>query len=289
MTIGDCAREAAAVLSKAGMPGDEGRRDVAVLARHLLQWDSARWLTCQRDEAPPSLAAALAALVERRASGEPVAYLTGSREFFGRDFIVTPAVLIPRPETELVVERALDLIARRRAGVAPMRVIDVGTGSGCIAVTLVAECADVIVTATDTSADAVSIAAANAARHRADDRLTFSVGALTAGARDVDLVVSNPPYIADSERSRLMRDVRDFEPAGALFAGDDGLNVIAELVPDAFEALRPGGTLLIEMGKGQSEAVISLFVAAGFEAVTAHRDLAGIPRVIEGLRPPASV
>lgn len=289
MTIGDCARQAAEVLVQAGVPHHEGRRDVAVLARHLLRWDVAAWLTRQREEAPSSLGAALAALVERRASGEPVAYLIGSREFFGRDFMVTPAVLIPRPETELIVERALALIAHRSKGPAPVTVIDVGTGSGCIGVTLAAECPVVRVTATDTSAAALTIAAANAARHGVAHRISFNFGALTAGGRDVDVVVSNPPYIANSERSGLMRDVRDFEPAAALFGGEEGLDVIADLLPDAFRALRAGGTLLVEIGSGQAEAVTARFAAAGFEAVTAHRDLADIPRVIEGVRPQTSV
>lgn len=274
---------------QAGVSQGESRRDVAVLARHLLQWDVAAWLTRQQEEAPSSLGAELAALVERRASGEPVAYLIGSREFFGRDFEVTPAVLIPRPETELIVERAIAIITHRSTDPAPVTVIDVGTGSGCIGVTLAAECPAVRVTATDTSGDALTVAAANAARHGVADRISFSLGSLTAGARDVEVVVSNPPYIANSERSRLMRDVRDFEPGAALFGGEEGLDVIADLVPDAFRALRSGGTLLVEIGAGQAKAVTARFVAAGFERVTTYRDLADIPRAVEGVRPPTSV
>lgn len=289
MTIAECTRHAVAVLVQAGFPREDAGRDVAVLARHLLGWDVATWLTHQRDAAPDSLASGLAPLLTRRASGEPVAYLVGYREFYGRAFAVTPAVLIPRPETELLVERARAILALRPDGAASAAVLDVGTGSGCIAVTIAAECPGVRVTATDVSPAALSVATANAARHGVAGRVTFVHGSLTAGATDVDLVVSNPPYIADSDRSRLMRDVRDFEPASALFAGDDGLAVIAALVPDAHRALRPGGVLLMEIGAGQDEAAAACVAGAGFMTVTTYRDLAGIPRVIEGVRPPASV
>jgi release factor glutamine methyltransferase len=289
MTIADCTRHAVAVLVQAGFPREDSQRDVAVLARHLLGWDVAAWLTRQRDEAPAALTSALAPLVSRRAAGEPVAYLTGEREFYGRTFAVTPAVLIPRPETELLVERALAILARRPADAAPADVIDVGTGSGCIAVTLAAERERLRVLATDVSAEALALAASNAARHEVTDRITFIHGSLTAGATAADLVVSNPPYIAAADRDQLMRDVRDFEPATALFAGATGLDVIDRLVPDAFRALRPGGALVMEIGAGQSEAVAARLEGAGFTAVTTYADLAGIARVIEGTRPPASV
>lgn len=289
MTIADCARDAVAVLAQAGFPREDSQRDVAVLARHVLGWDVAGWLTRQRDEAPASLMPALAPLVARRASGEPVAYLIGEKEFYGRAFAVTAAVLIPRPETELLVERALAILARRPAGADPAAIVDVGTGSGCIAVTLAAEFEALGVRATDVSADALAVAARNAARHAVTGRIVFVHGAFTADATAVDLVVSNPPYIAESDRGQLMRDVRDFEPASALFAGAQGLDVIDRLVPDAFRALRPGGTLLIEVGAGQSDAVTARLAAEGFTAVATHADLSGIPRVVEGTRPRASV
>ncbi|MCC7042453.1 MAG: peptide chain release factor N(5)-glutamine methyltransferase [Acidobacteria bacterium] len=289
MTIADCTRDAVAVLAQAGFPRDDSQRDVAVLARHVLGWDAAAWLTRQRDEAPASLMPALALLVARRASGEPVAYLVGEKEFYGRAFTVTAAVLIPRPETELLVERALAILAHRPAGTVEAAVVDVGTGSGCIAVTLAAEYEALGVRATDVSADALAIAARNAARHDVTGRVVFVHGGFTAGATAVDLVVSNPPYIAESDRDRLMRDIRDFEPAPALFAGARGLDVIDRLVPDAFRALRPGGTLLLEIGAGQSDAVAARLAAVGFTALATHADLSGIPRVVEGTRPPASV
>jgi release factor glutamine methyltransferase len=289
MTIADCTRQAVAVLVQAGFPPEDGQRDVAVLVRHVLGWDVATWLTHRRDEAPPSLTADLGPLVARRAAGEPVAYLVGSREFYGRAFTVTPAVLIPRPETELLVERALTILARRQPGTAPATIVDVGTGSGCIAITLTAECLEVQVTATDTSAEALSIAAANTERHGVSGRITFVHGSLTAGATGIDLVVANPPYIPVHDREQLMRDVRDFEPAGALFAGSAGLDVIDVLAPDALRALRPGGTLLMEIGAGQADAVTARLNGVGFTAITTHRDLAGLTRVVEALRPSASL
>lgn len=287
MTVAECARSAAASLVTAGASPEDARRDVAVLARHLLGWDLAAWLGRQRDEAPTDLAAALGALVVRRATGEPVAYLTGTREFYGRTFRVTPDVLIPRPETELLVERALALVDERPP--TALTIVDVGTGSGCIAVTLAAERPLLHVIATDTSEAALLVAGTNAQRHGVADRLELRAGSLLSGVGAADLVVSNPPYIALSERDSLMRDVRDFEPATALFGGSDGLAVIRALVTAAWETLRPGGTLLLEIGAGQAEAVRQLVSSAGFAAVRIRMDLAGHPRIAEGRRPEASV
>jgi release factor glutamine methyltransferase len=289
MTVAECARSAVAVLVAAGAAREDARRDVAVLVRHLLGWDVADWLVRQQDAAPEALAA-LESLVARRATGEPVAYLTGTREFYGRAFIVTPDVLIPRPETELLVERALatiDVVDGARART--RTVIDIGTGSGCIAVTLAAERPSLRIVATDTSDAALAVAAANASRHRVADRVALRAGALTAGTSAADLIVSNPPYVGQAEREALMRDVREFEPASALFAGGDGLDVIRDLVPEAAAVLRPGGALLIEIGAGQADQVGALLSAAGFEAVRVQHDLAGLPRVVEGHRPDSSV
>ncbi len=276
MTVADVTRHAVAALVKAGHPHADARRDVAVLARHLLEWDTAAWLTRQRDEAPPDLAARLDPLVSRRAVGEPVAYLCGAREFYGRTFSVTRDVLIPRPETELLCERVLSLMAARPAPSPSPVIVDVGTGSGCIAVTLAAERPDISAIATDTSAAALAIAAANATRHGVAGRIRF-------------VVVSNPPYIPEGDRAGLMRDVRDFEPAAALFAGEDGLEVIRALIPEAWTALRAGGVLVLEIGSGQADAVVSLMAEAGFIAIRTTRDLAGIARTVEGVRRPASV
>lgn len=287
MTVSEYARAAAYLLTQSGHADDDALRDVAVLIRHLLDWDTATWLTRQRDPLPGQVVPELDALIARRATGEPVAYLTGQKEFYGRTFRVTADVLVPRPDTELLVERACTLIDRRRADLPVMHVVDIGTGSGCIAVTIAAEQRSTRLTATDLSPTALAVARGNAEQLEVADRMTFVQGSLTAGASEVDLIVSNPPYIPDSERDSLMRDVRDFEPPGALFGGPDGLDVIRALLPDAGRALRPGGALCVEIGSGQADAVISLMERGGFLQVVAHHDLGGVRRVVEGtwLRP----
>lgn len=287
MTVAECARRATSMMLDAGWQLEDARRDVAVLARHLLGWDAAAWLTGQRDPVSDAVAHELDRLVARRARGEPVAYLTGDREFYGRPFRVSPAVLIPRPETEMLVERALAAIDARRDGT--ISVVDVGTGSGCIAVTIALERPAAQVLATDVSRDALEVARANAARLGAVQRVRFTHDTLTGPADAVDVIVSNPPYIAERDREFVMRDVRDFEPSGALFAGIDGLDVIRKLINRAAVALRPGGSLLMEIGAGQAAAVLELMERAGFEDLRTTSDLAGIARVVEGTREAAPV
>ncbi len=292
MTCSACAREAAAVLEAAGVAPNDSRRDAAVLCRAILGWDTARWLAHRDGLAPASLAAALAPLIARRAGGEPLAYLLGEREFYGRPFTVNPDVLIPRPETELLVEVAIDLLARREPAARPPRVIDVGTGSGCVAATLALERPEAHVMATDVSPAALEVARANAVRHGVADRLTLVHAALTGeGVLDtpVDLVVSNPPYVAERDRDGLPTGVRDFEPAVALFGGPDGLAVIRALLPAAARALGPGGRVAIEVGAGQACTVEALLPAAGLAWVETRPDLAGIARVLVAARPPGSV
>ncbi len=208
-----------------------------------------------------------------RASGYPLPYLTGHVEFYGLDFEVTPDVLIPRPETETLVELAL---ARR-----PATVIDVGTGSGCIAIALAVHLPQAIVYATDISRAALAVARRNAARHRVADRVHLLAGDLLAPcAGPVDLVVSNPPYVAEGEFAALPHSVREHEPRLALDGGPDGLAVIRRLLAQAPAVLRPGGTLLIEIGANQGAAVAQL-ARRHFESVRIHPDLAGHDRVLE--------
>lgn len=283
MTVAECARDAAAALVRVGHAPDDSRRDVAILARHILGWDAAEWLMRQPDDAPVALTSVLDAVIERRGRGEPVAYLIGEKEFYGRAFAVTRDVLIPRPETELIVDVALARIDRMASDVA--RVVDIGTGSGCIAVTLAAERRNVQVAATDVSTAALAVASANAARHGVSARVACRHQPLAGGERQVDLVVTNPPYVPESDRSTLMRDVRDHEPPLALFGGADGLDVMRVLIPDAFAALRPGGALVMEIGVRQFEAVAGLLDRAGFVSIVPHADLAGIVRVVEAARP----
>lgn len=281
MTFAECAHAAARLLIDAGFPPDESRRDASLLARAALGWTQVRWLTDEHGEAPSGFDQTLHALALRRARHEPVAYITGEREFFGRQFRVTPAVLIPRPETEILVEEAiaaLDTLRPRRQ--APL-VVDVGTGSGCVAVSVALECPQARVVATDISADALAIAQGNATALGAT-RIEFRRGSLLAGLDAApDLIVSNPPYVAEADRPTLPPDVVGFEPGAALFGGLDGLDVIRDLVEVAGTSLAPGGALLMEIGAGQAPAVTRLVHATRRLSLARIRvDLQNIPRVV---------
>ncbi len=214
-------------------------------------------------------------LLDRRAAGYPLPYLTGHAEFYGLDFLVTPDVLIPRPETETLVDLAL---AHR-----PRTVVDVGTGSGCIAVSLAVHLPGARLYATDLSAAALRVAAANARRHGVARRVHFvQCDLATALAGPVDLVVANPPYVAAAEWADLPRSVREHEPRIALDGGPDGLSVIRRLLNSAPRLLRPGGVLLIEIGAAQGEAALDLARTLWPSASSAiHTDLAGRDRVLE--------
>ncbi len=274
--------EGAGRLERAGLSPDDSARDAVVLARSVLGWDQARWLTHRREPASAEFAAAFQDLVARRAAREPIAYILGEREFYGRPFLVSRDVLIPRPDTELVVDRTLAWLAAHGRPPRPT-MVDVGTGSGCLAFTIALECPGATIVATDISPTALEVARANAARHGVAPRIEWRhapfAGDLAGAA---DLVVANPPYVPERDRGSLEADVRDYEPAAALFAGLDGLDVIRPLVPAAVRALRPGGALIMEIGAGQWLAVRDIVRRAGFEDVTVHADLAGIPRVVVG-------
>lgn len=278
MTLAECAADASRALVAAGRDEGESRQEVSLLARRLLGWPTARWLSHLQDVAPPEFARRLAQLVARRAQGEPVAYLTGEREFYGRPFHVSPDVLIPRPETEFVVEEALACLG----GATGPTIVDVGTGSGCLAVTLALERPGATVIGTDVSRRALAVAARNAAALGALDRITLRAGSLFAGTiGPVDLVVSNPPYVAARDRATLPADVVNYEPAAALFGGDDGLDVIRALVPAAASILAPDGSLVMEIGIGQANDVQRLIEATGtLHVIRVRNDLQDIPRVV---------
>jgi release factor glutamine methyltransferase len=280
VTIHDNLKTARARLVAAGIDPSEAARDVALLARHVLGLDAASLLVHEIDRAPDGFDAAFASLVDRRARREPMAYIRGVQEFWGREFVVTPDVLIPRPETELIVEEALGKFTVQSS---KLKVVaDVGTGSGCLAITLAAELPDTRIVATDVSADALAVAKQNAARHGVSDRIEFREGTCLAGADGpFDLIVSNPPYVAERDRPALPPEVREFEPARALMAGPDGLDVIREILAAAPRALGRGGLLLMEIGHGQAGPVRAL--VAGLPALTLvdiRPDLQGIPRVV---------
>jgi release factor glutamine methyltransferase len=267
-----------AVIAIAAAGSDTPRLDAEVLlAAALGVQRAALFLDPQREVTGPAVRAFQDAVRRRSAGREPVAYITGVRGFRYLELAVDARVLVPRPETELLVEVGLELLPEG------VRVVDVGTGSGAIALALAHERPDLAIVATDVSADALAVARANAARLGLDG-IEFLAGDLLAGAdaRPVDAVLSNPPYVAEGDRATLAPEITRHEPPGALFAGADGLDVIRRLVPAAAAA---GARLLaIELGEGQAPAVMELMAAAGYERVQARRDLAGIERVVLGVR-----
>lgn len=226
-------------------------------------------------------------LIRRRGQGEPVAYLLGEREFRGRLFTVNPAVLIPRPETELLVEAVLSLW--RDEGYRGGWVVDVGTGSGAIAVSLALEHPGCRVAAVDVSADALEVARANGARHGVADAIVFLHGDLlqpleARGLAPLEVIVSNPPYVAEEEWAHLDKTVRDYEPRLALDGGPDGLAVVRRLISESRRLLPEGGVLAMEVGAGQRAAVDEALAGAGFASRTWHDDWAGHPRVVVARR-----
>ena len=249
------------------------RRDAELLSMRAVGRDRA-WLLAHPDaELTPEQSALLDGWVARRARHEPVQYILGETEFYGLTFRVTPHVLIPRPETEHLVEAVLERVARDAA----VRICDVGTGSGAIAVALADARPRAEITAVDLAPAALAVAQENAERHGIADRVRFVESDLLSALRGekFDVVVSNPPYVRDDET--LEAQVQEYEPHTALFAGPTGLEVDRRLIPEAHAALVPGGWLLLEIGQGQAEAVRELLTAwddVGFAA-----DLQGIPRV----------
>jgi len=269
--------DARETLIRAGIPAEEAALDAEVLARHVLDCDRATLLTRARDPLPSAFDRLYHALIARRVAREPVAYIVGHREFWGLEFDVTPAVLIPRPETELVVEEALASLPRRDI---VRHIIDVGTGSGCLAVTLAVEFPPANVTATDTSHEALAVAYRNADRHNVIGRITFvQADVLKDLTEPADLIVSNPPYVPAGDAATLQAEVARYEPASALYGGPDGLDVIRRLVGTARQHLAAGGWLIIEFGFGQEAAVRELAREAGWNVARIRSDLQGIPRV----------
>jgi len=219
------------------------------------------------------------AVLSERERGVPAQYITGHQEFWGMDFIVTPAVLIPRPETEHVIETVLACVGQTLLSASALRLIDVGTGSGCIAVALAKELPQAEIRATDISSAALEIARANAARHQLESRIHFREADLLTGFADnfFDIIVSNPPYVGESEEDQVQLEVRRFEPRNAVFAGHTGVEVIARLIPEAHVALRSGGWLVMEISGTIAEETKKLL--AGWEEVRIVNDLQDIPRV----------
>jgi release factor glutamine methyltransferase len=260
-------------------PGANARRDAELLLLHITGLTRAELMTHPNRELSESQMSAYSAAIARRKQHEPVQYITGTLEFYGRSFAVTPAVLIPRPETEHLVEAVLALQP------APKGILDIGTGSGILAITLALELPNATVTATDISAAALDVAQRNAAVLGAADRIRFVESDLFAALANerFDCIVANPPYVATDEV--LEPQVRDYEPVTALYAGEDGLAVYRRLIPQAFEHLEAGGHLLLEIGHGQRDAVAGLLRADSFDSIRFIDDLQGIPRVTSARKP----
>jgi len=275
-----------------------------LLLMHALGHDRAWLYTHSDDSLDPAAAEKYFALIARRTTGEPTQYLTGKQEFWGLEFEVTPAVLIPRPETEHVVEVALERLGARGIKVdmrtgepsPPLRIADVGTGSGCLAVTLAYELPHAEIVATDISAAALEVARRNAARHGVSDRIHFLQTNLLETllhesrvtnheSRLFDLIVSNPPYVARNEASTLQREVREHEPETALFGGPTGVENYQRLIEQAGALLAPRGILVLEIGYDLAEPVRKMFhVQPVWANVSVTHDLAGIPRVLAAER-----
>lgn len=303
----------------AGSPHpDRARRDAETLLLHQIGKDKA-WLMAHGEEEYAGCASiGYAALLERRRKGEPIQYIVGECEFWGLPFRVTPDVLIPRPETEHLVEKVSQLVPtfdqkretkgligiervhaayekglrRTREGDLnlsgwPPRILDVGTGSGAIAIAIAHEWSGADITAIDISERALDVARFNAKSLGFADHIRFLEGDLLApvGGERFEIIASNPPYVPDTDRALISVEVRDHEPHVALFGGNDGLGIYRRLIPAAFSALVPGGYLVFEFGFSQQADIESLLTAAHFEKIEIIPDLQGIPRIASARRP----
>lgn len=281
MTLRALIAKAESSLVKGPHP-ERARLDTERLLLYLLAQNRAWLLAHWHREASPKTQDALAQAIARRRAGEPIQYITGEAEFFGLRFAVAPAVLIPRPETEHLVEEVLRLArGLMHSAASELHVADIGTGSGVIAVALAQALPEARITATEISPEALKIAKNNAQRNQIAGRIEFFEGDLLDPLRgqSFSIIASNPPYIPLSDLHSLSVEVREYEPHTALFAGDDGLAVYRRLIPGAFPLLVPGGWLVLEIGFGQQQAVQDLLLASGSGDVHFIPDYKGIPRV----------
>ena len=273
-TVARARRALAEKFRAAGLESPE--LDARILIGHALGLDHAGLATAEKQALSAATASTIDTLAARRLAREPVARIVGEKEFWGLSFIVTPAVLVPRPETETVVEVALSLVNRA----APLRIIDLGTGSGAILLALLSELPHAHGAGIDIAADALDVARANARRLGLADRADFALSDFAAVEGSFDLLMSNPPYIATSEIAGLAPEVRSFDPSHALDGGPDGLAAFRSIAAIARHLLVPAGHLVVEIGAGQESAVRELFVQGGLAISAAHHDLSGTRRVL---------
>jgi release factor glutamine methyltransferase len=278
-TIAEALKEAGERLRAESVPND--LLDAQTLLAEALGKDRTYLIINFNQQLSEGVLSAFRTMVDRRAAGEPLQYITGRQEFFGLDFEVTPDVLIPRPETELIVEEAIRIVQQDR--VARPVIVDVGAGSGAIAVALARELGDARVIASDVSEAALRVARRNAARHGLGDRVDFIASDLLdafAEEEFADFILSNPPYVSEKEMPSLQREVRDWEPRLALTDSNDGLGLYRRLLKDAPSRLRPGGHLICEMGYTQSEKISNMIDRRIWGGPRLLDDLQGIPRTI---------
>ncbi|MGI8735136.1 MAG: peptide chain release factor N(5)-glutamine methyltransferase [Pyrinomonadaceae bacterium] len=279
VSIAAAIHEGNKLLTEAGL--SEGRREASNLLEHVLDRDRTFTLSHPEQLLTPEQLRTFREFLVRRAAGEPPQYITAHQSFFGLDFEVSRGVLIPRPETELLVETALKLLQNSNAGAT---VGDVGTGTGCIAITLLHQLPELRGVAVDISPTALEVARRNASRHSVSERLTLvrsdCFSALSPHDFSFDLIASNPPYVAETELPDLQREVRDYEPREALAGGSDGLAVIRRLLVESREFLKDGGYLLMEIGFNQAEEITKLIDPESWRSSGIEQDLQGIPRLV---------
>ena len=278
VTIAEALHSGSQSLDRSGVP--EARREAASLLAFVLERDRTFLIAHANDELTAKPLEAFQSFIERRAAGEPAQYITGFQDFYGRSFIVTPDVLIPRPETELLVEAAFKYLGDQ---VSPSLICDVGTGSGCIVITLLHLIRGAHGIGLDISEPAIGVARKNAEAHNVVDRVSFTLSdCFEALPKDLvfDLIVSNPPYVSAAAFSGLQREVRDHEPQVALSPGEDGLSVIRRLLQDGSKFLKDDGLLITEIGFDQGEATEAMIDSKVWNLVEIVPDLAGIPRIV---------
>ena len=287
MRLQEAVKRGAELLEAGGVPSP--RLNAEVLLMHAARCDRAHLYAHGERELNSSEWAHYSRYLKERMEGRPTQYITGHQEFWGLDLLVNPSVLIPRPETEVVVEVALEVLREKFPGGRGCTIADVGTGSGCIAIALATELPEARIIALEQSPEALETAKFNAARLSVESRIAFfpsdllmiSTGELLPA---LQMVVSNPPYVSTNDAANVMPEVSKYEPSAALFAGESGLEVYARLIPQAAETLPAGGALVLELGYDVEEEVRELLAGGEWEGIAWHQDLAGITRVVSARR-----